>query len=74
MPAKDKQVDGYPRFEYPGVVGVRQFSSYIPNVEIVSLIKSTTLLSSEGDNAVTGVTAFASIAVAAIAALAFWAG
>jgi len=70
MPKKDQQVDGYPHFEAPGVVGIRQFSSYIPTVELFSIFKTTTMLGSEGD-AATSMTAFASIAVAAIAALAF---
>ena len=69
---RDQQVDGYPRFDYPGVISGYYVASYIPTVQEISYIKVThTIAASAGAGATSGVTVFASLLVAGIVSLAF---
>ena len=69
MPLRSEQTDGYPRFDYPGVITAYYIASLIPDMEDLSLLKTTGLVYS-ADGA-TSMTAFASILVAAVASLTF---
>ena len=70
MPLRDQQIDGYSRMDIPGVITYSIFNSYIPDTEELSLIQLSAM--SPGSSAgADSVTAFAAIAVAAIAAMFF---
>jgi hypothetical protein len=69
MPLRSEQTDGYPRFDYPGVITAYYIASLIPDMEDLSLLKTTGLVYN-ADGA-TSMTAFASILVAAVASLTF---
>lgn len=72
LPLRDKQEDGYPRFDVPGVISGYFVAPYIPgdddNAKMLGFQKVTQLLSSDG---ATSVTTMATAVVAAIAHMLF---
>jgi len=60
LPLRDKQTEGYPRLDQPGVITGYYVSSYFPGVDIISYSKSTQLYgASSGDLALTAASALA---------------
>lgn len=67
LPKRDKQADGYPRFDYPGVMNVYYVASMLPNSENISYSKSTQFI--QGGAMAT--TTYAAAILAAVASLLF---
>lgn len=60
LPLRDKQTEGYPSLDQPGVITGYYVSSYFPGVDIISYAKSTQLYgASSGDMALTAASALA---------------
>ena len=67
LPKRNQQSDGYPRFDYPGVMNVYFVASMLPNSEEISYSKSTQFI--QGGAMAT--TTYAAAILAAVASLLF---
>ena len=66
LPKREKQTDGYPRFDVPGVVQGYYIAPYIPGVKELALSKASQVM-----QGATHVTTYAAVFVAAVASLLF---
>ena len=68
LPKRSEQVDGYPRFDYPGVIKGHFINSVLPTLEEVSYSSVTSFLQSQGVNSTT---TYAAALLAAVSTLMF---